>query len=45
MATFRIVMVAVITTAALAVVASMFIHKFVAPEATPVTHEPAIRAI
>lgn len=40
-ATFRLVMVAVITTAALAVVASMFIHKFVAHEAPAMTHPTA----
>ena len=43
-ATFRLVMVAVITTAALAVVASMFIHKFVANEAVPLP-QPAAEAI
>ncbi len=44
-ATFRLVMIAVITTAALAVVASMFIHKFVANEAVPLVREPTAEAI
>lgn len=39
--TFRLVMVAVILTAALAVVAAMFIHRFVLPEAIPVSRAPA----
>ena len=39
---FRLVMLAVILTAALAVVAAMFIHRFVAPEVIPVTREPAL---
>ena len=43
--TFRLVMIAVAITAALAVVAAMFIHRFVAPETIPVTREPALDAI
>jgi phosphate/sulfate permease len=38
---FRLVMVAVILTASLAVVAAMFIHRFVVPETIPVPREPA----
>ena len=37
--TFRLVTVAVVVTAALSVVAAMFIHRFVAPEAIPVHSE------
>jgi len=43
--TFRLVMIAVAITAALAVVAAMFIHRFVAPEAIAVPQEPAVDAI
>ena len=37
--TFRLVAVAVVVTAALSVVAAMFIHRFVAPEVVPVPGE------
>ncbi|MEX2247917.1 MAG: MFS transporter [Dehalococcoidia bacterium] len=43
--TFRLVTLAVISTAALAVVAAMFIHRFVAPEATPVPRELSVDPI
>ena len=40
--TFRLVTLAVITTAALAVIASIFIHRFVATEAIRVRAEPMV---
>jgi len=40
-ATFRLVMLAVIVTAALAVAAATFIHRFVVPETIPVHRESA----
>ncbi len=43
--TFQLVLVAVITTAALAVVASMFIHRFVPPEVIPVAPAALTEAI
>jgi EmrB/QacA subfamily drug resistance transporter len=42
--TFRLVTLAVITTAALAVGASMFIHRFVATETIPVSAETLVSA-
>jgi EmrB/QacA subfamily drug resistance transporter len=43
--TFRLVMLAVIFTAALAVVAAMFIHRFAVPETIPVPPEPTAATI
>lgn len=43
--TFRLVTIAVVVTAALAVVAAMFIHRFVVPEAIPVRRDPAADTI
>jgi EmrB/QacA subfamily drug resistance transporter len=44
-ATFRIVLVAVVSTAALAAIAAMFIHRFVEAEAIPVPREAAAEAV
>lgn len=44
-ATFRIVMAAVVATAALACVAAAFIHRFVEAEAVAVGREPAAEAV
>jgi MFS family permease len=43
--TFQLVALAVVITAALAVAASMFIHRFVVPEPIPVQRAPAADAI
>jgi hypothetical protein len=42
---FRLVLVAVIATAALAAVAALFIHRFVEPEILPVSREPSVGAV
>ena len=43
--TFRLVMAAVVATAALSCVAAMFIHRFVGAEAVAVGREPAVEAV
>lgn len=44
-ATFRVVMLAVVVTAGLAMVAALFIHRFVAPAVVPVAREPTLEPI